>query len=73
MTKPDKKRNAKASDIEWNLTPKTPSSVNLPGCFNPGNGHSKGSKPAAERLVGLALAQRVGATLDQKIDLVRRQ
>src|SRR5882757_8733304 len=31
------------------------------------------SKPAAKRLVGLALAQRVGAALDQEIDLVRRQ
>jgi hypothetical protein len=73
MTKPDKKRNAKASDIEWNLTANIPGGVNLSDCFNPGNGHSKGSKPAAERLVGLALAQRIGATLDQKIDLVRRQ
>src|SRR5258708_1976650 len=31
------------------------------------------SKPATERLVGPALAQRVGAAFDQKIDLVRRQ
>jgi hypothetical protein len=73
MTKPDKKRNAKARDIEWNLTPDIPGGVNLPAASIRGNGHSKGSKPAAERLVGLALTQRVGATLDQKIDLVRRQ
>src|ERR1700730_4028939 len=37
------------------------------------NSRARGSKPAAKGLVGLALAQRVGAAFDQEIDLVRRQ